>query len=159
MPAPVLMIMLTTCGLLDESPLKELCTAQMCAAAAGPRQASCLSCAAGHKEEKKQSLVAPAEVSPTVEQTPDAAAGLPDQLPAQAAAPAAMPVQDEAAASSAAPVQQLLQEPQQQRRGMRAGLQAVRQQWPRVAAVWRRAYWVDFILSLKVLPLQVGCCD
>ena len=68
-------------------------------------------------------------------------------------------MQDAAAASSIAPVQQLLQEQQHQRRGLRAGLQTVRQQWPRVAAVWRSAYWVDFILSLKVLPLQVRCCD
>ena len=101
--------------------------------------------------------MAPVEVSPVAEQAQDAAAGPSEQLSAQAAAPAAEPVQDAAAASSVAPVQQPLQEPQQQRRGLRAGLQTVRQQWPRVAAVWRRAYWVDFILSLKVLPLQVGC--
>ncbi len=102
---------------------------------------------------------APLEVSPIIQQAPDAAAGPSDQLSAQAAAPEAKPVQDAAAASSIAPVQQLLQEQQHQRRGLWAGLQTVRQQWPRVAAVWRSAYWVDFILSLKVLPLQVSCCD
>ena len=162
MPGPVLLMVPASAGHM--LPAERACfegavhCTDVCRCGLHPCQASCLLCVAGHDKEK-ESLVAPAEASPIVEQAQDAAAGPADHPSAQAAAPAAVPVRDEAAASSVAPVQQLLQEPQQPRRGLRAGLQAVRQQWPQVAAVWRRAYWVDFILSLKVLPLQVGCCD